>query len=66
MELDRRTLNLAAPVLCTIGSLVALLAALFGRDTSRSAKLSALLGTVGSAAWAMAAYQDSLDEPTAA
>ncbi len=50
-------------MLCTIGSLVALLAALFGRDTSRSAKLSALLGTIGSAAWAMAAYQDSLEEP---
>ena len=61
MDIDRRTLNLAAPILCTVGSLIGLLAALFSREATRSARLSALLGTIGSAAWALAAYEDELE-----
>lgn len=51
MTPDRCSLDVAAPALCTVGSLVALLAALFGAERSKSAVLSALLGTIGSAAW---------------
>jgi hypothetical protein len=59
---DRNTLNLAAAVLCGIGSFVALLSALFTRGRrDRAALLSGLLGTIGSAAWAMAAYDDMLE-----
>jgi hypothetical protein len=61
VNIDRRTLDLAAPVLCTIGGLVAVLASLRSRPRNASGVLSALLGFVGSAAWAAAAYQDSLD-----
>lgn len=64
MAIDRRTLDLAAPMLCTVGSLVALVTALFSRGKNTSALLSAVLGTVGSAAWTMAALDDAKnDEP---
>jgi hypothetical protein len=57
MDLDRRTLNLAAAALCGVGSVIGLLSALFGRDRG-SAVLPSLLGTIGSAAWVMSALQD--------
>lgn len=66
MDLDQRTLNLAAAVLCGVGSVIALLSALFGRNRGSGAVLPALLGTVGSAAWAMSAVQDlqEAEQPT--
>ncbi len=65
MKTDRASLDLAAPLLCTIGSLIALLAALFGSGRTKSSVLSALLGTIGSAAWlaaALDAQQESLGD----
>jgi hypothetical protein len=59
MAIEKDTLNMAAPVLCTIGSFVALLAAVFSRGKNRSAVMSALFGTIGSAAWAMSSLQDA-------
>lgn len=61
MNLDAKTLNLAAPVLCTLGSLVALLTMLRQGPRTLGTMLSGVFGLVGSAAWAMSAYQDSLD-----
>lgn len=58
MAIDRQTLNLAAPVLCTVGSLVGFLSAL----RHRKGVLAALFGMVGSAAWAAAAMQDAQEE----
>jgi hypothetical protein len=37
--------------LCTVGSLIALMAALFGSGRTKSGVLSTLLVTVGSVAW---------------
>lgn len=48
---DRSSLEILAPALSLVGSLIALLAALFGSDRSKVGVLSALLGAVGSAAW---------------
>ncbi len=64
MDLDRRTLNLAAAGLCGIGSVIGLLSTLFGRNRG-SAVLPSLLATVGSAAWVMSALQDvqEADQP---
>ena len=59
--MDRNRLNLAAAVLCGIGSLASLLGALTSRNRDRGALLSGLLGTIGSAAWAAASYQDMLE-----
>lgn len=59
--MDRNRLNLAAAVLCGIGSLASLFGALTSRDRSPGSVLSSLLGTIGSAAWAAAAYQDMLE-----
>ena len=59
MKLDPRMLNLVAAVLCGIGSLTTLLTARGRRDGV--AALSGLLGTIGSAAWAMAAYEDLME-----
>ena len=59
MAIDRRTLDLAGPILSTVGSLVALVTALFSRGKNTSAVLSAVLGTVGSAAWLMTALEDA-------
>ncbi|MEM7092277.1 MAG: hypothetical protein AAF567_04680 [Actinomycetota bacterium] len=65
MNQDQTTLNLAAAVLCTVGSAASVLASLWAggpRDgTARAAMVSGLLGMVGSAAWALAAYQDKLE-----
>lgn len=60
--MDRASLELAAPALCTIGSLIALLTALFGSDRTKSGVLSALLGTIGSAAWLAAALEAQEEE----
>lgn len=59
--MDRNRLNLAAAVLCGIGSLASLLGALTTRSRSRGSLMSSLFGTIGSAAWAAAAYQDMLE-----
>ena len=60
MKQDQETLNFAAAVLSTIASVAALIAAGGGRGQrgTRAALMSGLLGTVGSAAWAIAAYRD--------
>ncbi len=62
VQTDRQTLNLVAAVLCGVGSLAALADGLssggFGNRTSRAGILSGLFGTIGSIAWALAAYQD--------
>ena len=59
--MDRNTLNFAAAVLCGVGSVASLLSAAFSRPRDRTALLSSLLGTIGSAAWAAAAYQDLIE-----
>ncbi len=58
MQLDQRTLNLAAAVLCGIGAGIGLMSALFGRNRGNGAVLPSLLGVIGSAAWAVSAAQD--------
>lgn len=58
MNIDRRTLDLAAPVLSTLASLVSLVVTLRSGDRSKASALSALLGVVGSAAWAMSAVEE--------
>jgi hypothetical protein len=44
-----------------VGSFASLLSAVFCRPRDRTALLSSLLGTIGSAAWAAAAYQDMIE-----
>lgn len=73
MRPDRQTLNFAAAVLCGVGSLAALVdgwsSGGLGRRGSRASIMSGLFGTIGSVAWAVAAYQDlreSRVEPTIA
>ncbi len=61
VNLDAKTLNLAAPVLCTLGSLLALLTMLRRGPRTMGSLLSGVFGLVGSAAWALSAYQDSHD-----
>jgi len=64
MKTDQETLNLAAAVLCSIGSLAALVSAAGTRGKgARAALLSGLLGTAGSVAWAIAAYRDREQRP---
>ncbi len=62
VQTDRETLNLVAAVLCGVGSLAALADGLtsggFGSRASRAGILSGLFGTIGSMAWALAAFQD--------
>ena len=62
VQTDRQTLNLAAAVLCGVGSLAALVDGLssggFGNRVSRAGIMSGLFGTIGSVAWALSAYQD--------
>ncbi|MEM9514545.1 MAG: hypothetical protein AAGA42_06765 [Actinomycetota bacterium] len=58
MTPDRDTMDIAAPALCTVGALIALLAALFGSGRTKSGVLSALFGVVGSAAWLATALDD--------
>lgn len=55
MAVDRSSLEIAAPALCTVGSLVALMAAVFGSGRTKSGVLSALLVTIGSVAWLVTA-----------
>jgi hypothetical protein len=43
--------------LCTVGSLIALMAALFGSGRTKSGVLSTLLVTVGSVAWLVTAFE---------
>lgn len=64
MDLDKRSLNLAAAVLCLAGSGVGLLSALFGRSRGSGAVLPSLLGVVGAAAWAASALQDVQEAET--
>lgn len=65
VPVDRQTLNLVGAVLCGIGSAAALVDGLssggFGNRASRAGILSGLFGTIGSAAWAVSAYQDLQD-----
>ncbi|MEM1332833.1 MAG: hypothetical protein AAGG08_05185 [Actinomycetota bacterium] len=61
MNADRQQLELLAPALCTAGSVIALLATLFGAGRTKSGLLSALLGTIGSAAWLAAALDAQSD-----
>ncbi len=70
MKNDRVPLELIAPVLSLIGSLISLVSAVFDEDRTIRGVLSATLGTLGSALWlatAVDAYQrESLDaEPVA-
>lgn len=62
MQIDRQTLNLAAAVLCGVGSISALADGLasggLANRASRASILSGLFGTIGSIAWAVAAFQD--------
>jgi len=63
--MDRKRLNLVAAVASSIGSLAALFGVLTSRSRDRGALLSSLLGTIGTIAWAAAAYQDLLDSRAA-
>ena len=67
MRLDGRTLNMLASGLCCIAGISTTISALAGRRAggagSRSAVMSGLLATIGSAAWFMAAYQDDPEVP---
>lgn len=60
MSTDRQTLNLAAAVLCGVGSFAALIDGLGSLRSSgaRASVLSGVFGTIGSVAWAVSAYQD--------
>ena len=66
MQIDKHRLNFAAAVLCGLGSGIALMSALFGRNRGSGAVLPALLGAVGSASWAMSAYADLQEAPPTA
>ena len=61
MELDRRSLTLAAPLLCTAGALGGFLSAL----RHRKGVLASMVGLIGSAAWAAAALQDDQEQRAA-
>ena len=62
VQADRQTLNFAAAVICGVGSFAALIDGLSsdisGNRASRASLVSGLLGTIGSIAWAVSAYQD--------
>lgn len=62
VQLDQRTLNLAAAGLSCLASIAALL----GRRRDGLATVSGLIGLIGGAAWAMAAFQDLQDDRAAA
>ncbi len=57
MDIDRRTLTLAAPALSTLGATIGFLSAL----RHRNGIIAATLGLIGSLAWATAAFQDDLE-----
>lgn len=65
MQLDKRTLNLAAAGLSTLAAVIGLGSALFGKNKGTGALLPSLIGLAGSAAWlgsALDEYQgDDLD-----
>ena len=61
MNLDQRTLNMAAAGL----SLLAALLAIVGGRRDGIARLSGVVGLIGSAAWATAAYQDMQESEAA-
>lgn len=67
MGLDGRTLNMIASGLCCVAGISTTISALAGRRAggagARSAVLSGLLATIGSAAWFVSAYQDVPDTP---
>jgi hypothetical protein len=58
MNLDRRTLNLAAASLSAVASLIGLGSALFGRNKGSGAVTPSLLGLAGSVAWVLSALDD--------
>lgn len=61
MQLDKRTLNLAAAGLSTLASVIGLGSALFGKNKGTGALLPSLIGLAGSVAWlgsALDEYQD--------
>jgi hypothetical protein len=61
MNLDKRTLNLAAASLSAGASLIGLGSALFGRNKGSGAVTPSLLGLAGSVAWVLSAL-DELDQ----
>jgi hypothetical protein len=65
MQTDRATLNYAAALISTVGSVAGLASALLPRGkrdaATRIALFSGLLGLIGSIAWMMAARGDHLD-----
>ena len=65
MRLDGRTLNMIAAGLCCVAGITTTISALAGRRAggagARSAVLSGLLATIGSASWFASAYQDGVD-----
>jgi hypothetical protein len=68
MNLDKRTLNLAAATLSAGAGLIGLGSALFGRNKRSGAVTPSLLGLAGSIAWVLSAMGelddlDHLDEP---
>ena len=58
MNLDKRTLNLAAAALSAVASLIGLGSALFGRNKGSGAVTPSLLGLAGSIAWVLSALDD--------
>ena len=58
MNVDRRLLNLVAAAASTLGALGALVA---GRRRGDGGTLVALLGLIGSAVWAAAAYGEYVE-----
>ena len=64
MQLDKRTLNLAAAALSSLAAVIGLGSALFGKNKGSGAVLPSLIGLAGSAAWfgsALEDYQDADD-----
>lgn len=60
MDVNRSQLNFIAATLSGFASFVSFIHAVRNRDSV----LPGLLGTVGSAAWAMAAWQEMQEDPT--
>jgi len=58
MEIDQRTLNLAAAAISAAASLVSLGSALFGRNKGKGALIPSLLGLIGSITWVLSAKQE--------
>ena len=58
MQLDKRTLNLAAAALSTLAAAIGLGSALFGKNKGTGATLPSLVGLAGSAAWLGSALRE--------